>query len=427
MALLQKHAVRPELKHVPTEQIARAHQASENAIAEFRKGVGDWPLPLHFSLKLSEYRTLSERFDGTLTEVRRYINSMGVIQSAAKQDNAAVKQTITDERDRVLGFFRSRPGKLPSGPLTKLCADYIVELEACREEEVVAKRGPGDLSVDGWQHQPQLFMCHGDQQEGEPLFTTSMRYYFENNRDVMVAAAQPEISQAIQAGTCFRYASFSLAQDFRWAEPNVTDSPLLLNAAAEDLNAVILVMKTLKMDIRLSSYPIQRQRMLLTQVLGSTAFILLSSAQVLQNQDLIQWTENSHHSVFAKNRVVVLLPGDSLYVAPGWVAVPFPLSYDDASGKHTLPRKGQKGKDHIVQEQCCATAAHLVMDAVADAALSKDVISGILSTWLQALSRIPGTIRKHLRVIDWKAALESQLETAAEEAKVVAPEDAPTS
>ena len=119
---------------------------------------------------------------------------------------------------------------------------------------------------------------------------------------------------------------------------------------------------------------------------------------------MVTWLKAAHHTALNKNKIVVVYPGECLYMPAGFLPVFLPLPYD-AEGKVVCPRKHQPSKGLLQQEQFSSVSVSLLMDAALDAQASQDIVQMALTGWTSGISRTPKTIRENARVQEWEQKL----------------------
>jgi len=227
-----------------------------------------------------------------------------------------------------------------------------------------------------------------------------VKTFFDSNRELAVAKVEEKVSPMVEQGSFHYYCLLQPSRAFNVNSScenlsSVTERPVLLN-----------IQKVFKVDLRLVSYPLLNQRVVLQQFLGCSIVIVGDPSQVLAKDDLHTWLQKGHHSLLERNRIVVLKPGDALVLplatSPFVLGVPYTVEGNPIWPKFT------KDDVDIPVGQHVAYSVTPFMDSVLDLKHSYKATANAYSTFLRAHEYLPATVRSMRSVEVWQEALKAR-------------------
>ena len=178
-----------------------------------------------------------------------------------------------------------------------------------------------------------------------------------------------------------------------------------------EVKVQLMVMKELAFDSRVEAWPWVHQRSMLQQLVGSSCIVVLDHEVAKQHLDVTAWLKEAHHSALSKEFVVVLEPGDSVYLPLGSHPLIVPLPSDpDTAEMSLMPKKepppAKKKKIQSTENQFMSLVVHLPFDQEFDVSCSASACQFASASYVKAINYIAKSVRD--AVVPWRAAVEAR-------------------
>jgi len=364
-------------------------------IQDLSTAASAWTIPIAFALWRARLDGKIDAVNASLREIARYKVCFAGIEKTKAAVKATEDSTWKTGRDSISRSLRSYG--VPAS-LAKPAADYLQEVVLSRAVPNFVVPVTNALTIDALTS-PMLFKYTTAAVDNEVALVTACRNFYVQNLPAVEKKKSDKVKQMVEAGSTHYHVMLKSDNKLDWN----SDGSGLINGTK--LDPILHITGNNQLDLHHNVLPYLGQRSVTTCFMGSLLALVAEPAQVLKASNVHDHVTNAHHSVFSTHQIVVMRPGDSLYLPIGYVACIVGRPVQAASNEPVIPGTNVKKSD---ADPYCAWTMCAPFVSALDLRHSREVTAWAAASWLSSLPKVPQSIAGADPVAKWLSELQGR-------------------
>jgi len=393
----QLGADHPDVKALPTTSTSHELACVLVGLKSLASSTATWPYPLPFKDKRSEYHALYTRMHTAKQSVTRFFIVFDGIKHSKELVVATEMEDVRNLRDKISKWMRTY-GCVPAA-LAKAAADWL-SFPSAKANPLALACVQGDaLSKPETWREPVFVQWRLAEHAECTYLHNNFRDFMTTTADAIVAKAEEKIPVMLERKPPNRH-YFCVMPGVGDLKLNGPDCKPFMDA---ERSVVLHISKVLDVDRRLVAFPWNTMGIAVQMVRGAALVVLVEPAQCVEVADPQLFVAQAHHTVFAKNRCLMLREGDGLIMPVATVPIVIGLPFDN-DGIPLLPTLDSK--DGKVEEQHILYSVQPLFDSALDLQHTHQATAFAVGQFVAASQYLPVSLRN--RGSAWKDALSSR-------------------